>query len=731
MRLFVTDDPASLETARGLAVEAETEIVEGVFRDRRARCWSMTTEKAALKRNRDAVVPRLESLAREGTVAERLGAVELLGDLDPMLGDRALRDFLRSEEPDFLVGTLKALTHVAWSAEWGDRLPLGFPEEEGGLKRVLGLLEHPDFEIVVWAVYLLGALHTDEAAEALLGRLEDPRLGRKALLELADDGRKPELLGHAFEVLARSQDEEEMILGLEVIERFAKANRDPALSARATRMLAEFRDDARVPEAARKRVESELSWLAFRDSVEASRAADTARAEAIVGLVLDAGLIGPEDAAAAVAALRASEDGNWEREDNWGAREAFLAARAWVEYYMDCRERPAPLNEMVRAFAAASRGAFVPEAVYQLLDGGWEDRYEAVQFIHRGRLYQFLVEGGGTYAAYTIAESVNTALADAGEVRRFVRLKRGNDWAEPLFVDPARFREFAAEVGWTVEGIPEPESIQAIGSMIDPARLRLRAVLRSCFHPKSDASALSDAEFARATANRGQTALHRRANDGRVDLVTALLGDGADPNARDDAGRTPLHGFLGWRTTAAIGPLVAAGADLEARDRHGWTPLHDAACWDKPEFVAALLDLGADLHARDRRGFTPLHTAANEGAAASATVLLDRGAEIDARSERTVDLTAEEESERSFELNPSELIGMEYPTYLLWGCGGEVEDGQTPLHRAAFWGHRVLAELLLDRGAKAHARDALNQTPRDLAMARGHPELADLLRSYV
>jgi cytohesin len=174
----------------------------------------------------------------------------------------------------------------------------------------------------------------------------------------------------------------------------------------------------------------------------------------------------------------------------------------------------------------------------------------------------------------------------------------------------------------------------------------------------------------------------------------------------------------------SIGPLIAAGAELEARDAHGWTPLHNAASGDIVEFVTALLDLGAGLHARDRRGFTPLHTAANEGSAACATVLLDRGAEIDARTAKAVDLTPAEEVDRTLECNPSD-----YRAYFAWRSGGKVEDGQTPLHRAAYWGHPAVADLLLDRGADPDAVDSRDQRPTDLAIARGHLELAGRLRA--
>lgn len=733
MQLLVTDNAASLDAARRMAGEAESEAIAGMFgaieeaarRPARDRWWPRlrldSHEKGVLLRNRESILPRLVALG-EGRAGEddrtRVLAAAVLDQFEAGLGDRFLLAMLDRDEPGLLAGALGLLWEAACCAGCGERRPLELPEGEQGFGRVLGLLDHEDPEVAVEAARLLGDLRTDAATEVLLARLDDPRLRREAWLGVADDGRCAAALGRAFETLARSGCAEDARLGLDVVERFARADRDPVVSARAARMLAAIRDDPQTADEVRKRIDSTLSWIAYRDSVEAARPADTARAEARVGQVLGAGLIGPADADAANAALRESEDGNWSRDDAWGARVAFEGC--WVHYDPESDEDPPPCDEMVRTFAAASRGAFAPEAVYQLRDGFCEDRHYPVQFIHRGRLYQFLVEGSGTGAVYAIAEAVNAALAAAGEARRFVRLTIGRHWAEPLFGDPARLAGFVGVVGWGFDGVPEPESVKVTDAMVDPARFRLRARLRDLFHPSPDVYLMSDAEFPRATDRQGQTALHRAAFYARLDLIAALLADGADPNARDGVGRSPLYEV---RRVEAIGPLVAGGADLEARDIHGWTPLHAAASFDRADLARALIELGADLRARDRRGFTPLHAAANDGAAAAAGLLLDRGAPVDERSTKVADLTPVEEGERTLEMRP-----FDYQAYFRWHQGGKVEDGQTPLHRAAYWGHAELTALLLEHGADVHAADALGQTPLDLAETRGHGEVAGLIR---
>ena len=53
----------------------------------------------------------------------------------------------------------------------------------------------------------------------------------------------------------------------------------------------------------------------------------------------------------------------------------------------------------------------------------------------------------------------------------------------------------------------------------------------------------------------------------------------------------------------------------------------------------------------------------------------------------------------------------------------------TPLHTAAQNGQQVLAEILLRAGANVNAQDADGQTPRAIALDRGHPHIARLLEA--
>ena len=58
------------------------------------------------------------------------------------------------------------------------------------------------------------------------------------------------------------------------------------------------------------------------------------------------------------------------------------------------------------------------------------------------------------------------------------------------------------------------------------------------------------------------------------------------------------------------------------------------------------------------------------------------------------------------------------------------ESESTPLHSAAYWGHKEIAELLIAKGANVNTKNDSGETPIDWAISRKHPKTADLLRKH-
>jgi len=125
--------------------------------------------------------------------------------------------------------------------------------------------------------------------------------------------------------------------------------------------------------------------------------------------------------------------------------------------------------------------------------------------------------------------------------------------------------------------------------------------------------------------------IHAAAFYGDAQRVEALLGAGADANARDENASTPLHNaaWNGHKKMAEL--LLENGADVNAEDAAGLSPLQYAGrekhvdvvrlLWKRaatggsrmPYRLTALLDAGAAGHLEDGAGNTPVRIAAQRG----------------------------------------------------------------------------------------------------------------------
>ncbi len=150
---------------------------------------------------------------------------------------------------------------------------------------------------------------------------------------------------------------------------------------------------------------------------------------------------------------------------------------------------------------------------------------------------------------------------------------------------------------------------------------------------------------------------------------------------------------------AALPGAAGRGAELLAADTglatawsaDGFTPLHLASFFGRGEMVRVLLDHAADPNAvaRNPMGVQPLHSAAACRDIEIVTMLLDRGADVNGRQ----------------------------------------HGGWTPLQAAAIFGDLALVELLLKSGAKVDLVKDDGKSAVDLAVEKGHKQVADVLRS--
>ena len=120
--------------------------------------------------------------------------------------------------------------------------------------------------------------------------------------------------------------------------------------------------------------------------------------------------------------------------------------------------------------------------------------------------------------------------------------------------------------------------------------------------------------------------------------------------------------------------------------------LKNGKCLNYPDIAEALIIRGANINATYMRGETPLHTAVlGKDNFEVVKVTIDRGADINAY---------------------------------------EKSQGKTPLHKAAYYGHTDIAELLILNGAKVNFRNFSGHTPLTSAETGEHSEMYSLLVRY-
>ncbi len=235
---------------------------------------------------------------------------------------------------------------------------------------------------------------------------------------------------------------------------------------------------------------------------------------------------------------------------------------------------------------------------------------------------------------------------------------------------------------------------------------------------------------------QGCTALLRAAGGGHAAVVERLLARGADAQHAAHSGATPLSAAVSMRQTAIVAALLGAGAQIEHRLPGGVTVLMLASALGLPDIAARLLAAGADVHASDAQGLAALHCAALYGFTAGdrtrllalLDTLLLAGADPEHVAAGKVSpllllLGARAEPGTGCD-EQVVLAGVE--RLLDEDVSLEVKDprGFGPLHLAALHGLPLLVQRLLRAGAEPDARDALNRTPREIAIMRGFIDVA-------
>ena len=126
----------------------------------------------------------------------------------------------------------------------------------------------------------------------------------------------------------------------------------------------------------------------------------------------------------------------------------------------------------------------------------------------------------------------------------------------------------------------------------------------------------------------GDTPLHDASIQGKNDVIPVLLENKADVHAKNNEDQTPLHYASDGGSTDIVTLLLDNHATVNAKDANGDTPLHYASIRGKNDVIPVLLKNKADVHAKNNYGKTPLHYASDGGSTDIETKLQEAAAEL-------------------------------------------------------------------------------------------------------
>ena len=237
----------------------------------------------------------------------------------------------------------------------------------------------------------------------------------------------------------------------------------------------------------------------------------------------------------------------------------------------------------------------------------------------------------------------------------------------------------------------------------------------------------------------GNTVLHIAAKIDDEELVTYFIFKGADPELKNHDGDTPLHVAIKNNSKRAAKALSAVSESLFSRDSEGITAL-DRGLYSDDEYYDIFITTKAG-ELRDVEGQTIVHYFVRTKNLKGIQQCINKGIPIsvlDDNGKTPLDVAFENlDDEESVEIAAELIMGgadevatdFSYfqDAMLARNVNSRFDDGQTPLHLAAIYGHNAIAKYLLENNADTTVQDSSGATPLHEAVRYGNVEIAKSL----
>lgn len=261
----------------------------------------------------------------------------------------------------------------------------------------------------------------------------------------------------------------------------------------------------------------------------------------------------------------------------------------------------------------------------------------------------------------------------------------------------------------------------------------------------------------------------------REGLIESAKGEftfSSDIHAVDNEGNTVLHVAAEIDNAELIDYFIARGADPDVKNSNGDTALLVAIKKDSFNVVKKLATIKGGIFAKDSEGIPAIEVALNKNeryydfliTKETGNILNSFGQNlvhyfVESKNLKGIELCIEKELPISIKdsnnktpldlafSDINDIICVEIAAKLIEGNAEEVitdfsyfqeairnrnvnirfEDGQTPLHLSAIFGHNAIAEYLLGNGADTSVQDSAGSTPLHEAIRYGNIDVTKLL----